>query len=341
MGCRVKRWYSLDILRGCALILAVWQHYFYLDQAWFYEYVDLDLQPSGVSTTGFVLCSIFTPWVSHIFIFLASFNLALVHKTPLYRRRLWWLAYFVVMLLENYLVAPNLDEALTMQPIHIGILCMFSVSFIQEKFRLRGVAVAFGLFLLTLPWLWQFGDMLEAVLQIQLGWHDFEYNARLEYFFGTSCLGVLLGHWLWHIPTKRTWALILIGLLCLIPWLIFGSPYRVDPQNVFANEYLLSRELVGLLAIWGWLTALTSGLVNLERIGWNFSRWHLIIWISLNTWTIFATHRLAYVYVYGPLRQRGPSPFLEILLFTVLSLGVVWLFQKLKIHAKQFLQSKS
>ena len=126
-----SRIHCLDFLRGFFVFLALWQHFgFYLNY-WYINYYqgwsfwgEL-FQPHSpfvgnaipADRVGYLAAWFFTPWVSQIYLFLAAFNLAKPSQNTNRNQKVGiFVGLFLLFTFENFIVAPNIGEALSLYP---------------------------------------------------------------------------------------------------------------------------------------------------------------------------------------------------------------------------------
>lgn len=313
------RIHCLDFLRGFFVFLALWQHfgyylnYWYLDyyQGWSYwgnafaPHVDRVGEHIYADWFGTWAAWFFTPWVSQVYLFLASFNLAKrnqdENRISINNKLIIFGCLFLLFTFENFLVAPNIGEALSLYPLQTWMLTLalvlFSYSFLGEK-AVWFLAI-FGIVRLALPFD-DFYQGVESIVHTHLH-KNFEIDARPEYFLTSAALGFLMGRSWWQGKIQQLYYWGSIGVILWLIWLIFGESFVVFSQDVFATEHVLARTFLGSLGIHGIELMVVSIFLLLQFKGFDV-KLKLINWIGINSLLVFFLHRIIFVKIYMPIR---------------------------------------
>lgn len=312
---------NLDFLRGLFIILALDQHFTYYINMWYVEYfrdaialtstykIHFPMIGHQIATDRFnhILGLIFTPWVSQIYLTLASFNLAKksqhLFKGELTQKLKIFVLIYLFFLMENFIVAPNLGQAISFYPIMLWMVIMSVLAIVYSYLGVGGILVLtlISLFRWVLP-----VDLISNLFQSLVVYNihpGFEYDARIEYFFTSGCLGFLMGYGHYHKPNlkhvKDTY-FILMGVVFIAFYLAYGEHFIIDPANAFAHEHDLAQTFSGTLYIIGIQAVVISGFLWLEKKSIRF-RVPIVTWVGLNSILVFAIHRIFFVRILAPL----------------------------------------
>lgn len=343
---------NLDFLRGLFIILAMDQHFTYYINMWYVEYfrdtmaltstyaVHFPMIGKQVPTDSinYWLALIFTPWVSQIYLTMAAFNLAKKNQADFglgmgNKLKIFGLI-FIYFVLENFIVAPNLGQAISFYPIMLWMVVLSLISLAYKYLGIRGVFVLilFSMLRFIIPM-----DVLSNLFQevIRSTIHPgFEYDARLEYFILSGELGFVMGYIHYHMPSykhKKDLLFILGGLALVVLYLIMGDSFAIYKDDVFRTEHDLARTFSGTAYILGIQAIVISGFLWMERknIKFNFP---LINWIGINSLLIFALHRIFFVKLIAPVsvmigsltgRTLGASA-IEVFIYIFITLGLCY-----------------
>ncbi len=283
-----------------------------------------------------LLAIIFTPWVSQIYLTMAAFNLAKKNQQAFvnglsskFRVFGMILLYFI---LENFIVAPNTGQAISIYPIMLWMLVLGLISLIYSYMGIRGVLgfTIFGLLRFIVP-IGDLSDLFEEVMQgsIHAG---FEYDARLEYFVLSGCLGFIMGYVHYHMPVyknKKDFLFACFGAILILIYVLIGDPFVVPYDDFFSTEHDLARTFSGTAYILGVQSIVISAFLWLEKknVKLNVA---LINWIGTYSLMIFAFHRILFVKLIAPIsimigsftgRAIGAS-IVEIYIYIFITLGI-------------------
>lgn len=312
---------NLDFLRGLFIILALDQHFTYYINMWYVEYfrdaialtstykVHFPMIGKQIATDQFnmLLDYIFTPWVSQVYLTLATFNLARksqsLFKDELGSKLKTFGLIFIFFLMENFIVAPNMGQAISFYPIMLWMIIMSILSICYSYFGIRAILV---LTLLSLfRWIFPI-DLISDFFQNGMVYNvhpGFEYDARIEYFFTSGCLGFIMGYVHYHKPNFRHLKdiyFMLMGLVFVAFYLAYGDPYIQDATDVFFHEHDLARTFSGTLYILGIQSILISLFLWMEKKSFRLNI-PVFNWVGRNSILIFGFHRIFFVRILAPL----------------------------------------
>lgn len=320
-GISKTRIVNLDFLRGLFIILALDQHFTYYINMWYVQYfrdaialtttykIHFPMIGHQISTDPFnhLLGLIFTPWVSQVYLTLASFNLAR-NAQSLFRDELGqklkiFSLIFILFLMENFIVAPNMGQAISFYPIMLWMVIMSVLSIVYSFTGIKGILV------LTVMSLFRFLFPIELIsnlfqnLMVYNVHPGFEYDARIEYFFTSGCLGFIMGYVHYHKPSYqrvKDLYFILMGAVFVAFYLAYGDTFIIDPSDAFAHEHDLAQNFSGTLYILGIQAMVISAFLWLERKNIRFNV-PVFNWVGINSILIFAFHRIFFVRILAPI----------------------------------------
>jgi len=261
-----------------------------------------------VATDSFnhILGVIFIPWVSQVYLTLASFNLAKrspeVFRSQLNQKLKIFGLIFIYFLMENFIVAPNFGQAISFYPIMLWMIVMSIMGIVYSLVGIWGIV---SLTLISLlRWLLpiEFFSNIFQNIMVQSVHPGFEYDARIDYFFTSGCLGFLMGYVHYHKPNLKKLKdlyFILLGAALVFFYLIYGDAIVIDPSNAFAHEHDLAQTFSGTLYILGIQAIVISSFLWLEKKSINFNV-PIISWVGANSILVFAFHRIFFVRMLGP-----------------------------------------
>jgi hypothetical protein len=351
---------NFDFLLGFFVILAMDEHFTYYLNWWYIDFfkefpalratyqIHLPMLEKNLQTDHLnaMLGNIFIPWVSQIYLSLAAFKLAGkdsgILNQNLFSRLKIYLLIILVFIFENFFVAPDFGQAISIYPITIWMIILTLLTFIYAKFDIKGIV--FILIISLCRWFtpideWSDFFQLIMIKNIHPG---FEYDARIEYFLTSGCLGFILGYIYYHkeqIKEKFFISAILMGLLLASTFFLSGGSFYSDPTNSLSNEHELTRTFQGSIYIWGMIVLVISLMTTLEMKNIKINL-PIINWVGKNSLTIFGTHRILFLKIIMPIsmfigamsgRTIGAST-IEIYIYIAFSIALGWILQKLKLH---------
>jgi hypothetical protein len=350
---------NLDFLRGLFIILALDQHFTYYINMWYVEYfkdtialsttyaVHFPMIGKQVSTDVYnhFLAVVFTPWVSQIYLTMASFNLARKSQADFqegfrFKMKIFVLI-FVYFVMENLIVAPNLGQGISFYPIMLWMVVLGMISFLYKTLGIRGVLalsfVSLGRFVIPMN---DISDGIEDLVKTFIH-PGFEYDARIEYFILSGCLGFIMGYVHYHLPRlakRKDLYFSLMGLVLVLIYIAIGDPFHVYVDDVFSTEHDLARTFSGSAYVLGVQAIVISAFVWLESKN-IILKFPLLLWVGVNSLLIFAFHRILFVKMIAPLsvlvgsltgRTLGAS-IVETFVYIFITLGICYFIKKSRI----------
>ncbi len=317
-----QRIVNLDFLRGLFIILALDEHFTYYMNMWYVEYFrdaaalrttySIHLPMIGkqlpADLFNYILGTIFIPWVSQIYLTMSAFNLAA--KTPekvketLKSRLTLYGMLIVLFIFEVFLVSPDFGQSISIYPFILWMIVLGLISVLYSLFGMKSIWIL--LFFSLLRFIFPVDEWSDAFQEYMMtNIHpSFEYDARIEYFLTSGCLGFILGHCHYYVEKiKETKDYLFIGLgilMCAVFFLTGGYYLPSDWTNALSNEHETARTLLGCFFLWGAQMAVISFFLLLERknIKINFP---LFTWISMNSLLVFFFHRILLIKVVVPI----------------------------------------
>lgn len=320
-----RRFHGLDFLRGFFVFLAFYEHFGHYLNYWFVEFfrekVALDYMAGYYdSLVPFVgkrlamdhlshhFATIFVPWVSQVYLFLACFNLGKRNqdetRSQLKQKLLTFFVLFCLFTMENFIVAPNLGEALSVYPIQtwmivLSILVM-TYSFIG-KWGVIFLAVLFGPVRFLIPEYASLSIDFEQFMALNIH-PEFEYDARVEYFMTSGALGFLMGDSLFKHGDKKPEKWFLgFGAIGMILYFLLGPDFEIEWFSVLDTEHDLIKNFWGSIGVWGTQCLVVSLVLLLDRKAFPFQKIPFFSWLGVYSVFVFAFHRIFFVHLYGPL----------------------------------------
>ncbi len=312
---------NLDFLRGFFVLLALDQHFSYYLNVWYVDYfrdamalkstyanhLPLIGKQLAVGPIEYWLALIFTPWVSQIYLTMSAFNLSkrspADFKEGLSQKLKIFGLIFIFFIMENFIVAPNTGEAISFYPIMLWMLVLSFLSILYSFLGIRGVvALAFLSILRFIVPIHFLSDFWEETIRNVIH-PGYEYDARLEYFFMSGCLGFIMGYIHYHkknFKNKKDFYFIALGLILVLCYYLWGDRFTIDPSNVFLTEHELASTFFGTLYIIGVQSIVISIFLWLESRDIKFNL-PVINWIGFYSLLVFSMHRIVFVKLIAPL----------------------------------------
>jgi len=306
-------------------------------------------------TFNYVLGTMFIPWVSQIYLTMSAFNLAA--KTPdkisekLRPRLLLYGMLIVLFIFEVFLVAPDFGQAISIYPFILWMVVLALLSMLYAFFGMKSI------------WILTFISLLRFVLPVD-DWSDqfqefmmtnvhpsFEYDARLEYFLTSGCLGFIMGHCHYHIEKiKEVKDYFFIGLglaMCAVFFLSGGYYLPSDWTNALSNEHETARTLLGCFFLWGAQMSVISTFLLLEKKNIQI-KFSLFTWISMNSLLVFFFHRILLVKLVVPvstffhtvLGKTHTAGSVEVWSYIFIVLFLVYLIKKFRFFDLLFAENR-
>ena len=300
-------------MRGTYIFLACLQHFaYYLNQFGL-----------PASKSGLAVYEILTPSGEQLFLSLAAFNLAKrskedfkgVYPLKLKNFAIVFLLFFLVSFLSSVEI-DDLGQSLSWKAMQSWMLIL---ALLATLFRFFGPKAILALFVAqmlfwTLP-IERYSDSLQMFIAEGLWLETFRYEARIELFIGSGCLGFLIGHLHYHGPGDRQIMgicskelfLIATGLCLLCIFLVSDIGWEVDPKAIWEGEYEVPRHFAGIMGIWGINAALIGCALLAEKILLKRAilrqlKIPLIHFCGRYSLFAFAAHEVIFIRVVLPLR---------------------------------------
>ena len=262
---------------------------------------------------------VFTPWVSQIYLTMAAFNLAKKDQASFSegmtsKFKVFGLI-FIYFVFENFIVAPNFGQAISFYPIMLWMVVLGALSLVYKFLGIRGVLA------LTLISMLRFiipveliSDLFEEIVKTTIH-PGYEYDARLEYFILSGCLGFIMGYVHYHRPSakhNKDFLFGLLGVILVLIYIAFGDRFVMYKDDFFRTEHDLARTFSGTAYILGVQAIIVSAFLWLERkkIRINVP---LLNWMGVYSMLIFALHRIFFVKVIAPTSVLVGSLFNRVL----------------------------
>lgn len=351
-----RRVLCLDFLRGFFVFLALWQHFGFYINYWYVSYyggwsfwgdlfgphAEFVGQQIAVDKVSVWAAWFFTPWVSQIYLFLAAFNLAKMNENCdrkiVNQKIALFFGLFLLFTFENFIVAPNVGEAVSLYPLQTWMLLLALVLF---SFRYLGEKAIWILFLFGLT---KFGLPLDSLFTSAEQFfrntihENFEIDARPDYFLSSACLGFLLGREWWVGKGEKLKNWLIAGVIAFVLWYIFGESFTVNPKDVFFTEHDLAKKFIGLIGIHGIEIVIVSAFLYLKKNKYDINL-SFFNWIGRYSLLVFFLHRIIFLKIIMPFRMviynlfdypiRGI--FIEFWLYVSMIVLAAWIIKKLKI----------
>jgi hypothetical protein len=359
-----SRLINLDFLRGIFLIFALDEHFTYYVNMWFVEYFRdssaLDSTYSMYSSMigkqiptdslNYILGISFIPWVSQVYLTLACFNLAKRTQTDfgsvVAAKLKTFLLILIFFIMENFIVAPDTGQAISIYPIMVWMVIMSGLSLLYSKFGIKGILTITGIsFLRFFIPIESYGDNIQ-IWMVENVHKGFEYDARIEYFLTSGCFGFILGYIHYH---KKEWAnkkdviAGFVGLILFLTWVLIGEPVVLIPTDAFAREHDWATTLSGSCFLWGAQLFVISLFLWLEKINIKINI-KFVNWVGVNSIFVFALHRVLFVKIVMPLSllfgtytgHMLSASLVEMYTYVSITLGLCYLIKRFNIYGLIF-----
>lgn len=285
-----SRIHAFDAVRGACIFLMMMQ---------FFSYVLATAFRAPMSDALVLFSWLFTPLSSHLYLALATFNLARRDRTALAevypRKMLLFFAVFVGMAAESIALALPVVE-------FNAIMCwMVVLALIATAYRFGGLP---WVMVLVAPQLISWGVPFD-------GWFDamekglgkatqipIRLDVRPHWFLGSGVLGFVMGRM--HAEgVKLGRGAVLTGLAAWVVWLVFGEPHQIDRLEYYATQYDVVRSPLGALSVWGTQAAVLAGAAMVVRAGYDRAV-PFLDWLGRRSLLVYATHKVVFVQVFLP-----------------------------------------
>lgn len=311
---------NLDFLRGLFIFLALQQHFTYYINMWYVDFFRDTMALTGTyavhfpmigkqiasDTVNYWFAMIFTPWVSQIYLTMAAFNLAKKDQQSFSdtlgnKFKIFGLI-FLYFVFENFIVAPNFGQAISFYPIMLWMVVLGLLSIAYKYLGIRGIVLISFLSLLrfVIP-VEMLSDFFESVIKNTIH-PGYEYDARLEYFIFSGCLGFIMGYVHYHQPIykhNKDMFFAAMGLVLVLIYVAIGDPFVMYRDDFFRTEHDLARTFSGTAYILGIQAIVISAFLWLEK---NKIRMNIPLfnWIGAYSLFIFGLHRIFFVKLIAP-----------------------------------------
>lgn len=313
-----KRLKTFDFLRGFFIILALLEHYAYILNFFFLKYYSPlwfdNLQypfpyastPMPVDLFTGMLGIVFIPWVSQVYLALASFNLGLkgdLTKSQLKSNLKKYGFVFMFFTLEKFIIGKSLGEVLSLHPLQTWMIVLTGISLGlyylgKTKTFIIGIALGVSVFIpiLNSPF-----DQLELYIKSFLS--EFSLEARPQIFAISALIGFWLGYSFRHslFGPKRYLKFLTLSMLMVVIFFIIGPKNDFSVSNVLYYEYDWSYIPFGALTIWSTILLVILSACKLESTG-RAIKVPIVNMIGMKSLWYFAFHRISFIFLYLPLR---------------------------------------
>jgi hypothetical protein len=350
---------NLDFLRGFFVVLAMFEHYSFFLSKW---YIENFKEFAAVKTTYishfaylgkslpadkvlFILGAIFIPWVSQVYLALASFNIAKNTQEKL-KENIGPKAKMLLVLLgifyvENFLVSYDFGQAISFYPIMLWMVVLLVINLVYAYSGVKGVVfltfISLTRFMFPME---AISDGFENMMKIYVH-PSFDYDARIEYFITSGCIGFLLGylhHQKKETANRKDLILFVLGLFLVVIYYIFPNEFLLDAHNAYHYEHEHAKTILGSLYLWGIEISVISLFLYLERKNIKFNS-KFFNWVGYNSLFIFLCHKLFFLrivmpitlFIYAQLGWGLSVTFYEMISYTLIVLFMCWVCLKFKI----------
>ncbi len=350
---------NFDFLRGAFVYLALCQHFAAYLNGWYVWHFDdlgtspitlfhsqfantrLSTDPIGVSLLWF-----FTPWVSHIYLALAAFNLAKRARTDfitVYRLKLFgYTALFFFFFLENAVVSQSIGEMFSFYPLMAWMIILAVLAVIYRYGGIGGVFVFYclGLFQ-SVSGINLICDQFEVAMRANF--HSaFEYDARVHYYMHSAGLGFLVGYLHFQKRFFERYQNVLyaffIATVFFIIWFLTGTDFIVPPSEVLRHEHMYNLSFSGTCFVQAIQILVLSLFLYAHNCGLHVPR-NMFHWIGIHSLLVFGFHRIFFLFIIGPFRELLGGYFeipmsshcIEVFTFAFISIALSYLLIKSKI----------
>lgn len=347
---------NLDFLRGFFVVLAIMEHYSYYANRWYLDYFKefnalKTVYASHYPMIGKVLLSdlgtnilalIFVPWVSQIYLSLACFNVAKKSSNELHIKlndiikNLSFL--LLIFYIENFFVSSDFGQAISFTPIMLWMIVLMIVNSFYAHYGVKAIWMLFGISFLrwVLP-VEYLSNGFEEIVRTYIH-PSFEYDARLEYFLTSGCIGFLLGY---YYHQKKQWelskmfTLVLTSAVVIALYFIFTPGYQNDPSDIFKYEHECAQSFFGSLYIWSVITLVITLFLIFEKKNIRFDL-KLFNWVGKNSLFIFVAHKIIYLklimpftnFIYANLGWYFENNYYVVITQAMIALFLCWIVLK-------------
>lgn len=241
---------------------------------------------------------------------------------------------FIYFVFENFIVAPNFGQAISFYPIMLWMVVLGILSVVYKFLGIRGILaltlISMLRFIIPVELL---SDLFEEIVKTTIH-PGYEYDARLEYFVLSGCLGFIMGYVHYHRPSSKhnkDFLFGLLGVILVLIYIAFGDRFVMYRDDFFRTEHDLARTFSGTAYILGIQAIIISAFLWLERkkIRINIP---VLNWMGIYSLLIFALHRIFFVKFIAPTSVLVGSLFnrvltastIEIYIYIFITLGLCY-----------------
>lgn len=350
---------NLDFLRGFFVVLAMLEHYSYYANRWYLDYFKefnalKTVYSSHYPMIGKVLLSdlgtnilalIFVPWVSQIYLSLACFNVAKKSSEEISHRLKDVIKYLALLLFifyaENFFVSTDFGQAISFTPIMLWMIVLMIVNSFYAHYGVKAIWTLLGIsflrWFLPLEYLSSgFEDIIRTFVH-----PSFEYDARLEYFLTSGCIGFLLGYYHHHKkdwPISKMLGLVISSAVIIALYFIFTPGYQNDPSDIFKYEHECAKSFFGSIYIWSVIIFVITLFLMFERKNIKFDI-KLFSWVGKNSLFIFVAHKILYLklimpftnFIYANLGWHFENNYYVVISQAMIALFLCWIVLRLEL----------
>lgn len=360
-----KRLQNLDFLRAIFIFFALLEHYGFFVNTWFVLFFDKDVYNQDIGhyfkssigqylhpdIFGVSLLSIFTIWVSHIYLSLITFNIS--QKKPSEIDVMRYLKGNALLLMafvgESFIIANNMGEAFTVHPIYIWLILSSLLVVLYKFFDNIGIILMglFGIIYFYLIKIFDWSNIFNNYMQANFH-KAFYYDAKIEYFILSGVIGFLIGFIYKNVKNKKWIILFSLSILLFLLGLFFNNDFifNFSHQNLdemFNNEKMFYLKFGNILYINSIIVFIISLFLFLENKGITLSNM-FFNYISFNSITIFFLHRILFIKILMPIRLiigtylniPITNNIIELILFVFECFFITYIMQKNKIFQRIF-----
>lgn len=328
----------LDVVRGLLILFACSEHFTQFLNDWYIEtfkksdIIDLNAVPVLVQQYFYhlkflghilsadpissVIALMFVPWVTHMFIGFAGYNI--VRKKPtaikqnLAQINKGLLFMFFLFYAENFVVTREFFGGLLMLPVVAWMLILIFSNYIYGFFGLSGVLLTFilSLALKVISNLGYFQINYFSHLISSIHPRVVESTEPLNYL--PACLagmliGIILNQKERSSPIFKKLAFLFGASTLFFLW-NSRQLFKHDPLHVFSYDELLTTNNFGVLFIISIIGVSLTLLHQLDKK--NPPKWLLPLqYVGANSLGIFLIHRILFIDILAPIRFHLGSYF--------------------------------
>ena len=311
-----KRLKTFDFFRGFFLFLALLEHYTYImNNIWVGYYnpfyfgtlsQNISAQLGPIPYDGFTgwLAMIFIPWVTQVYLALATFNMGLKSdKFDGKRLRTYnykFLLLFIVFTLEKFIIGKNIGEILSPNPLQVWMVVL---AILANGYYYLGPKLTYSI--LFLGGFMKFTPLNNIILAFEeklMQIHpEFSLDIRPDAFFWAGLIGFVFGANFNKLKTRP--------LVAVVAFLILGNaivnfwtpPFQIDFNNAFLNEYAWSYSLTGSLSICLTIATVIVFSMILEKLNKPIVIFPLNM-MGIHSLGLFTFHRIYFIFFFIPFR---------------------------------------